>query len=108
MIWFQTDLERLGAEKTAIAKIEEDCDWLSDVDWRISADCHLFVNFMIDVGEARYLLRMTYPRLFPAIPPDISPQMSGQRLSRHQYKGGRVSVCNGAMIIGSRIFLARK
>jgi hypothetical protein len=60
-MWFIGDAARLERERAAVVALVAEADWLQDVDWRLTADGRIRLDFSIVVGEQRCALRMTYP-----------------------------------------------
>lgn len=87
MSWWLTQAGRARCERVAIADLQENADWLKHVEWTISKDLHLSVNFNISVGGADVPLKLTYSAFFPDVPPQVYP-VKEVRLSRHQYGAG--------------------
>jgi hypothetical protein len=65
-MWFISDTARLTRERAAVAALMSEADWLQDADWRLTADARVKLDFTIAIGDQRYVLRMTYPKLFPS------------------------------------------
>jgi sulfur-carrier protein adenylyltransferase/sulfurtransferase len=92
-MWFIGDAARLGRERAAVAALIAETDWLQDVDWRLTVDGRIRLDFSIVVGEQRFALRMTYPKLFPFTPPEVAPVGHDRRLSAHQYGDATGNLC---------------
>jgi len=69
-----------------------EADWLQDADW-LTADARVKLDFTIAIGDQRYVLRMTYPKLFPFTPPEVAPVGQDHRLSTHQYGDETGNLC---------------
>lgn len=87
MSWWLTQAGRARSERVAIADLLENSDWLKSVEWAMSNDMNLSVNFEITVDGTDVPLKLTYPAFFPDIPPQIKP-VEEVRLSGHQYGTG--------------------
>ena len=85
-IWFLRDMERLDSECDAIEALVETTDWLEGTKWNLEAD--LCVDAVIRIRDHRYEVRLTYPSLFPAVPPVVRPKETDARWSTHQYNDG--------------------
>lgn len=93
MIWFVTDPARLERERVAVAALMEEVDWLHDVDWAMTEQARITLDFAIVIGDRRFSLRMTYPKLFPFTPPEVAPVGHDRRLSSHQYGDSSGNLC---------------
>lgn len=85
-IWFLRDMQRLHLERNAIRSLQEEAEWLAGTDWVL--DSELCVDAVIKAHGNEYQVRMTYPALFPSVPPVVSPKNPDERWSTHQYLGG--------------------
>jgi molybdopterin/thiamine biosynthesis adenylyltransferase len=92
-MWFIGDPARLERERAAIAALMSEVDWLQDADWRLTADARVKLDFSIVIGDQRFALRMTYPKLFPFTPPEVAPVGQDRRLSTHQYGDETGNLC---------------
>jgi sulfur-carrier protein adenylyltransferase/sulfurtransferase len=92
-MWFIGDAARLERERAAVVALIAEADWLQDVDWRLTADGRIRLDFSIVVGEQRFALRMTYPKLFPFTPPEVAPVGHDRRLSVDQYGDATGNLC---------------
>lgn len=92
-MWFFGDPARLERERAAVAALMSDADWLQDVDWGLAEEARIKLDFTIVVGEQRFSLRMTYPKLFPLTPPEVAPIGHDRRLSTHQYGDATGNLC---------------
>lgn len=90
MIWFLSDPARVAREQAAVGALAAEYDWLTDIDWGFDASARLKLDFAITVGGERFSLRMTYPKLFPHTPPDVTTVDPDKRVSEHQYLGGNL------------------
>ncbi len=87
MTWWLFQQNRAGAERIAIADLEEQVPWLTNVKWRLASGLHLVADFdIIHLGEP-IGFTITYPNFFPDMPPQVCPREEVQ-LSRHQYGPG--------------------
>lgn len=89
-IWFLQNRKRLLQEKEAIRSLEESAEWLKGLNWVLD-NGSLCIDAIIEVSESEYEIRLTYPALFPSIPPSVRPKDPKERWSTHQYQGG--SLC---------------
>lgn len=87
MIWWTSQPSRARSERSAIAELEEASDWLCGVVWRITDEGALRAEFELMVNGAAVPLELTYPNLFPDVPPQIMPK-DKVLLSAHQYGAG--------------------
>jgi molybdopterin/thiamine biosynthesis adenylyltransferase len=85
-IWFLQDMHRLSLERNEIQQLEETAEWLAGTDWVL--DGGLCVDAIIRAHEHEYPVRMSYPALYPSVPPVVRPRESDERWSSHQYSGG--------------------
>ena len=111
MIWWASRPSRARNERSGIAELEESNDWLRNVAWRITDKGMLCADFEVIVLGEPIALEITYPWLFPDVPPQVRPK-DKVRLSGHQYGAGG-ELCleyrpdnwepsfNGAMMIES-------
>lgn len=87
-IWFLTsDPGRLTIERNAIAKLEQEADWLDGINWNLVGG-ELAVDATIRAHGHTYHVRMTYPAHFPYAPPIVQPADPDTRWSSHQYRDG--------------------
>ena len=84
--WFLQDMQRLALERGAIRHLEETAEWLDGTDWII--DGGLRINAVILAHGHEYQVRMSYPALFPSVPPVVRPRNPDERWSTHQYSDG--------------------
>lgn len=84
--WFIDNLLRVALEKEEIQALAESVDWLKDPTWRLQGG--LILEATIEVHGQSFPIRMTYPAMFPALPPAVRPQQDDQRWSGHQYGDG--------------------
>jgi molybdopterin/thiamine biosynthesis adenylyltransferase len=87
-IWFFRDLQRFLKERDAINELENSVQWLKGSHWKFVDKDKLAVEAIIHVHSFDYAVKMVYPVLFPAVPPEIYPQNSQERWSDHQYLSG--------------------
>jgi molybdopterin/thiamine biosynthesis adenylyltransferase len=85
-IWFLNNSERLSLERNAIQHLEETVEWLEGIAW--SLDGKLNLEATIHVHGHQYKAKMSYPALFPAIPPTVQPLNQNEHWSDHQYASG--------------------
>ncbi|MFO0840895.1 MAG: ThiF family adenylyltransferase [Gemmataceae bacterium] len=86
-IWFVDDIGRMNSERGAVAELSRSSGWLSDVRWFLH-EASLALDATITVHGRPYPVRLTYPELFPAIPPVVRPQDADEHWSQHQYGDG--------------------
>jgi molybdopterin/thiamine biosynthesis adenylyltransferase/ubiquitin-protein ligase len=87
VIWWTSQPSRARSERSAIAELEEASDWLRTVSWKVTDEGVLRADFEITVNGAAVALELTYPGLFPDVPPQIRPK-DKVLLSGHQYGVG--------------------
>lgn len=92
-MWFIRDPGRLERERAAISALMAEAEWLQDVDWRLTPEMLLKLDFALVVGDQRFTLRMTYPKFFPFTPPEVAPVGHDHRLSAHQYGDATGNLC---------------
>lgn len=88
MFWYLESLERLKAEKGAIASLVKTAAWLQPVGWRIDAKLHLIFDADILVSGRTYPVTLRYPAYFPDTPPVVEPRGDDTRWSQHQFGAG--------------------
>ncbi|QQS13853.1 MAG: ThiF family adenylyltransferase [Rhodospirillales bacterium] len=86
-MWWVQDPVRLKQEVAAIERLQIDHSWLSTAVPRALPAFRLGFDFDITVSGVTHPFLLTYPALFPAAPPQITPR-DGRRLSGHQYGDG--------------------
>lgn len=86
-LWFLTDPARLTVERAALDHLGDNSPWLKGVKWTLERG-GLHVDVAINIEGREVELRMSYPDLFPAVPPEVRPKDPKQRLSDHQYSSG--------------------
>lgn len=87
MFWFVEDPARLAREKEAVEILDGGCEWLGDVGWAFHSG-RLYLDATIAVHGRDYRIRMTYPEVFPAVPPAVRPKNREESWSVHQYGDG--------------------
>jgi len=87
LFWFVEEPARLAREKAAIEDLESRSEWLSDVGWSFHSG-GLRLDAVIAAQGHDYRVRMTYPEMFPAVPPAVRPKNKEERWSGHQYGDG--------------------
>lgn len=90
-LWFLTNPEILTRERTAIERLEESAEWLVGTNWGL--DGGLYLDAVIRAHRHDYEVRMTYPNLFPKIPPTVRPKDAEAHWSNHQYGLGGGPLC---------------
>jgi hypothetical protein len=88
MFWYLESLERLKAEKNAIASLVKSADWLQPVGWRIDSKLHMIFDADILTGGRTYQVTLHYPAYFPDTPPVVKPRGDDTRWSQHQFGAG--------------------
>lgn len=89
-VWFLEDPERLAQERAALRKLQESAEWLVGTQWSLADG--LCLDAVIRAHSHDYEVRMTYPPLFPSVPPAVRPRNAESRWSGHQY-GDRGPLC---------------
>jgi len=84
MFWFMTDPERLKLERAGIEELSRSANWLVGTDWRLDKD-GLSLDAVIRAKGHDYEVRVTFPTLYPDVPPIVRPQKTQSRISSHQY-----------------------
>lgn len=87
MNWWLSQPSRGIAEQVGLADLAENFDWLGKIKWSVGEDLHLMVDFEINHLGNAIPLRMTFPKFFPDVPPQVAPKEE-IRLSGHQYGVG--------------------
>jgi len=87
VIWWASQPSRARGERSSVAELEEAVGWLRNVKWRVTEDGAMRSDFEIMVNDEPIALELTYPGLFPDVPPQIRPKGS-VLLSGHQYGVG--------------------
>lgn len=85
-LWFLQDVHRFTLEREAIVHLMRSVDWLQEIEWGIGKQ--VYVDARLQVAGHIYPIRLTYPSLFPSVPPTIRPQNTDERWSAHQYSDG--------------------
>lgn len=86
-MWFLKDLARVDKERSAIATLIQEVDWLTRADWDLFG-ARLCLIADIEAHGRRYPARMIYPASYPASPPTVIPREANQHWSEHQYGHG--------------------
>ena len=84
--WFIDNLPRVTLERQEIQALIESVDWLKGPTWRLQGG--LVFEATIEVHGQSFPIRMTFPAMFPALPPVVRPQQDDVRWSGHQYGDG--------------------
>jgi hypothetical protein len=71
----------------AIAALEEQQEWLGNVEWTFGKGGSLSANFEIERLRCLVPMTINYPRFFPDMPPQVFPREE-VRLSSHQWGTG--------------------
>lgn len=87
MIWWASQPSRAISERSAIADLAEEVDWLLGVEWRLTQEARLCADFSIEHLGKSIPLTLTFPNFFPEMPPQVRPR-EDVRLSGHQYGAG--------------------
>lgn len=78
-------------ERAAIQHLLTTSEWLQAAEWNLDQEMYLGVNAIIRTHNHDYAVRLTYPSLFPNVPPIVTPSDPTVRWSSHQYNDG--SLC---------------
>jgi molybdopterin/thiamine biosynthesis adenylyltransferase len=87
VIWWTSQPSRARNERSAIAELEETVGWLQGVTWRLTDTGVLCADFELTILGEPVTLELSYPGIFPDVPPQIRPK-DKVRLSGHQYGAG--------------------
>lgn len=85
-IWFLKSTGLFTRERETIAALMDSQVWLESTNWGLNSE--LYVDAVIIAHDHRYQVRLTYPSLFPSIPPSVFPIDPDERWSDHQYSSG--------------------
>jgi molybdopterin/thiamine biosynthesis adenylyltransferase len=91
-IWFLQDTARLDKERAAIEHLQEIAEWLVGTTWLL-CEGDLCLDAVIKAHGLDYAVRMSYPTMFPNVPPTVRPLRADTRWSEHQYGGGDGPLC---------------
>ncbi|GGR30383.1 ThiF family adenylyltransferase [Deinococcus ruber] len=87
--WVIEEPRRLLDERDAVTHLQEQTGWLSAAAWGWERETgKVYCEATIVSHSHEYGVRMTYPDLFPALPPEVRPLDSAARWSGHQYNNG--------------------
>jgi hypothetical protein len=86
-MWWVQDPIRLKQEVAAVDSLRDASPWLTAATPRLLKGLRFGFDFDIIVGGETYPFLLSYPALFPAAPPEVTPR-DGRRLSNHQYGNG--------------------
>lgn len=87
MIWWIAQPSRARSEGYAIDALQEQHEWLRNVEWTFGKGGSLSANFEIERLGRLIPLTISYPRFFPDMPPQVFPREE-IRLSSHQWGAG--------------------
>ena len=87
MFWFVRNASRLNREREALERLEAENGWLRGVAWGMASG-KLNVDAIIRSHDHDYEVTMTYPEMFPAVPPAVKPKAGDERWSGHQWGTG--------------------
>lgn len=87
MIWWIAQPSRARSEGFAIDALQEQHEWLKNVEWTFGKGGSLSANFEIERLGRLIPLTISYPRFFPDMPPQVFPREE-IRLSSHQWGAG--------------------
>ena len=87
MIWWIAQPSRARSEGFAIDALQEQHEWLRNVEWTFGKGGSLSANFEIERLGRLIPLMISYPRFFPDMPPQVFPR-DEIRLSSHQWGAG--------------------
>ena len=79
---------RMLEEARGLDALMAEVEWLSHVEWGLTASADVRVNFDITVQDKVYEAELVYPSLFPEAPAYVRPRNPDQSWSGHQYKAG--------------------
>lgn len=79
---------RMLEEARGLDALMAEVDWLSHVEWGLTASADVRVNFDITVDGKVYEAELVYPSLFPEAPAYVRPRKPDQSWSGHQYQAG--------------------
>lgn len=85
--WVIEEPRRLLHERDALAHLQKQVDWLVAVAWGWD-EGKVYCEATIVSHGHEYAVRMTYPDLFPTLPPEVHPLDAAARWSAHQYLNG--------------------
>lgn len=86
-MWWMTQPSRASFERQEIAELQIKSVWLKEVRFRLDDVLSFEIDFSLELNGSAVALTMSYPELFPALPPRIIPKEK-LRLSSHQYGAG--------------------
>lgn len=86
-MWWVLDPARLKQEVAAVEALRDINPWLTAATPRPLKGLRFGFDFDITVEGETYPFLLSYPALFPAAPPEVTPR-DGRRLSNHQYGDG--------------------
>lgn len=93
-MWMVQDLNRLAFERAEVEKLRQACPWIKGCKWRFAISgqsARLVLDADIEVHGHSYPISMTYPEVFPALPPMVYPREEGAKWSvLHQYPSGEM------------------
>lgn len=79
---------RMLEEARGLDALMAEVEWLSHVEWGLTAGADVRVNFDITVRGKVYEAELVYPSLFPEAPAYVRPRKPDQSWSGHQYLAG--------------------
>jgi sulfur-carrier protein adenylyltransferase/sulfurtransferase len=91
MPWYFRTPARVEQERTEIEALSADASWLVGHEWRLSDG--LSLDAVIRAHGYDYCVRVSFPSLYPELPPSVRPLKQDQRLSSHQYGGADGPLC---------------
>ncbi len=90
IFWWLDKISRATHERAQLAKLAEQKDWIKNLSITLG-DGNLAAQFDIEHGSDIFELILTYPVVFPDVPPLVKTR-GGKRISGHQY-GANGELC---------------
>lgn len=87
-LWYLSDPKRLSIERAAIDQLLTSTGWLTTAEWSLDNELWIGVDAVIRAHDHDYSVRLSYPPLFPDVPPIVRPSDPEARWSGHQYVSG--------------------
>lgn len=89
--WFLRDPDRVKLERVGIENLSSSTDWLTGSAWLLNDD--LCLDAIIQAHGYDYEVRVSFPSLYPDVPPTVRPRNLQSRVSGHQYGGADGPLC---------------
>jgi ubiquitin-protein ligase len=86
-MWWVQNPSRLKQEVAAVEALRDASPWLTAATPRPLKGLRFGFDFDVTIDDQTYPFLLSYPALFPAAPPEVTPR-DGRRLSNHQYGDG--------------------